>query len=69
METNGLYLYKRENALKFLELANIYANKIKFTLSISPKLDARVSYGKAGRKLVILDQKNILKNKRNFFKI
>lgn len=49
VETNGLYLYKRENALKFLELANIYANKIKFTLSISPKLDAKVSYGKAGR--------------------
>ena len=59
VETNGLYLYKKENAMKFAELSNIYADRIKFTLSISPKLDARVSYGKAGRNGDI-NEKNIL---------
>jgi organic radical activating enzyme len=48
IETNGLMLYSKKECMKMLKLANELKG-IKLTLSISPKLDAGVSYGKASR--------------------
>lgn len=43
IETNGNLLYHTENAIKLLKIAAEY-KQLKLTLSISPKLDGRISY-------------------------
>lgn len=44
IETNGNLLYHTENAIKLLKIAAEY-KQLQLTLSISPKLDGKISYG------------------------
>lgn len=44
IETNGNLLANENNAITFLRMAAGFSGKVDFTLSISPKLDSKVSY-------------------------
>ena len=45
IETNGNLLYNEHNCMELLKVGAKFSKKLKITLSISPKLDGRVSYG------------------------
>ena len=45
IETNGNLLYNEDNCLELLRVGAKFSKKLKITLSISPKLDGKVSYG------------------------
>lgn len=63
METNGNLLYHQENAVKLLKIAAKYSNKLKLTLSISPKLNGKISYGNKITEPELLDiYKEVFKN-------
>lgn len=72
IETNGNLLYKKSNVMKMIEIANAVSKKIKITLSISPKLDRIVSYGKSGKHTkdeIILEMYNkVFKNYNKYLK-
>ena len=55
IETNGNLLYHNENAIKLLKIAAAYSNKLKLTLSISPKLDGKISYANKVKDHDLLD--------------
>lgn len=44
IETNGNILANKDNAVQFLKIAASLSDRVEFTLSISPKLDSKVSY-------------------------
>ena len=62
-ETNGTMLSVKENVYKFIEQIGCFWPEIKFMLSISPKLSAKVSYSSIMEDDGVLDiYKDILKN-------
>lgn len=67
IETNGNLLYKIENTIKFLKIAARYHNKLKLTLSVSPKLDGKISYANKVKNDDLIDIYNtIFKNYRDY---
>lgn len=63
METNGNLLYHQENAVKLLKIAAKYSSKLKLTLSISPKLNGKISYSNKVSESDLLDiYKEVFKN-------
>lgn len=67
IETNGNLLYHQENAIKLLKIAAAYSNKLKLTLSISPKLDGKISYANKIQDSEILDiYSQVFKNYQMF---
>jgi organic radical activating enzyme len=62
-ETNGTYLKSVENCLIFLKQINEFIeNKVKFTLSISPKLSGELSWSKTPDNEVLSWYEHILDN-------
>ena len=63
IETNGNLIYHNENAIKFLKIAAKYSTSLKLTLSISPKLSGKISYGNKATDNDLLDiYKTVFKN-------
>ena len=60
IETNGNLLYHTENAIKLLKIAAAYSGKLKLTLSISPKLDGKISYANKVKDQELIDIYNVV---------